>query len=845
MTNCVLESTQVDGEVYPVLYVENNSKVFLRNTTIMENPKLYMKSYVENSKLELDNCVFQDCKLILDHADFKMKNSTLQTGDGNTIHAVRCDVQIESSTIKGSDKEKEYPALWLEKSMASTESTLVTQPGFDAAVCMKNGSSLYSTGDEFTSIKAENAKVTLQNTKIRETAIVQNQSAACILGEWNILGENPEKIDLGIMNFSVVYGDTLTLNHVNTPNIRITEDSILSLKNLNHNGGEVSALNIEAEEGCKSYYPKKNSTYETGGSNGNGDSDKPQLSAREQLNQLIGLDSVKREIDKMLRMVEFNQQRIAKGLEPQEQSYHSVFLGNPGTGKTTVARLIGEVLFESGAFKSNEFKLIEASEPDFISQNVGGTAQQTLALLEKAKGGVLFIDEAYALNKKDANVDFGIEAINTILKYMEDHRGEIMIIFAGYTKEMEEFLKTNPGLTSRVPNKFVFEDYTPDEIVEIGEKDLVKKQYQFEEEEYYAQQVKRAYRNSLDHSNARWIRNFNEKLLKAFANRVMNTGTEDLETITRADIDEVLAQGRYQASGKKDEDALERLQKLVGINGVKEQVNRFISLVELNHRREEQGMENSDFTLHSLFLGNPGTGKTTVARIVGEVLYQKGIISQKKFIEVSRSDLVAGYIGQTAKKTREVLESALGGVLFIDEAYSLSQGGDNDFGKEAIDEILKFMEDHRKDMVIIFAGYTKEMSEFLQMNSGLASRIPHTFDFEDYTPDEIVKIGLLGLHNASYEVDEAAYADLVKNNYSLTSDHSNGRWVRNLNEELIMVMSERIAHTKDADINKILQEDLDAIRVGNHGERTLKSTEDHTEKVVADENGYAVPPSSN
>ena len=133
------------------------------------------------------------------------------------------------------------------------------------------------------------------------------------------------------------------------------------------------------------------------------------------MNQLIGLGSVKKEIDKMLRMVEFNQQRIAKGLEPQEQSYHSVFLGNPGTGKTTVARLFGEVLFESGAFKSDEFKLIEASEPDFISQNVGGTAQQTLALLEKAKGGVLFIDEAYALNKKDANVDFGIEAINTIL----------------------------------------------------------------------------------------------------------------------------------------------------------------------------------------------------------------------------------------------------------------------------------------------------------------------------------------------------------------------------------------------------------------------------------------------
>lgn len=568
LINCVLENSQTDGEVYPLIYAENESKVVLKNTTIMENPKLYIKSYIENSKLELDNCVFQDCKLIIDNVDFKVNNSTLQTGDGNAINAAGCNVEIVNSTIKGCDKDKEYPAVWLDKSTASIVSSRILQPGFSAAICVKSGSGLHSEGNEFTSIKVEDAKATFKNTVIREGAMIQDESAACILGEWNILGESEDKIDLGIMNRSVVYGDTLTLNHVNSPNIRMTEDSIFSVKELKHNGGEVSELNIEAEEGCKTYYPKNGRASGNAG-NGSEDSDKPQVSAREQLNQLIGLGSVKKEIDKMLRMVEFNQQRIAKGLEPQEQSYHSVFLGNPGTGKTTVAR------------------------------------------------------------------------------------------------------------------------------------------------------------------------------------------------------------------------------------------------------------------------------------IVGEVLYQKGIISQKKFIEVSRSDLVAGYIGQTAKKTREVLESALGGVLFIDEAYSLSQGSENDFGKEAIDEILKFMEDHRKDMVIIFAGYTKEMSEFLQMNSGLASRIPHTFDFEDYTPDEIVKIGLLGLHNAAYEVDEAAYADLVKNNYSLTSDHSNGRWVRNLNEELIMVMSERVAHAEDADINQILQEDLDAVRAGNHGMRTLKSTEESTEKVVADENGYAVPPGSN
>ncbi len=266
-------------------------------------------------------------------------------------------------------------------------------------------------------------------------------------------------------------------------------------------------------------------------------------------------------------------------------------------------------------------------------------------------------------------------------------------------------------------------------------------------------------------------------------------------------------------SDKPQLSAREQLDQLIGLGSAKKEIDKMLRMVEFNKQRIAKGLEPQEQSYHSVFLGNPGTGKTTVACIVGEVLYQKGIISQKKFVEVSRSDLVAGYIGQTAKKTREVLESALGGGLFIDEAYSLSQGSDNDFGKEAIDEILKFMEDHRKDMVIIFAGYTKEMSEFLQMNSGLASRIPHAFDFEDYTPDEIVEIGILGLHNASYEVDEAAYADLVKNNYRLTSDHSNGRWVRNLNEELIMVLSERVAHAQ-------------------YG----------SNKIVADENGYAVPP---
>lgn len=532
-----------------------------------------------------------------------------------------------------------------------------------------------------------------------------------------------------------------------------------------------------------------------------------------ELDKLIGLNSVKEEIDKMVRMVEFNKKRVEKGFKAEENSLHSVFLGNPGTGKTTVARLIGEILFKSGALYNKEkFIFVEASESDLISSYVGKTAEQTYELLERARGGILFIDEAYTLNKGDASVNFGQEAINTILKYMEDHRNEIMIIFAGYTKEMEQFLETNPGLKSRVANKFVFEDYTADEIVKIGEDILKDKQYVLEDRDHYKKSVQYAYDRSIDKSNARWIRNFNEKLLKVFAKRVLDENPDDIATIKNSDIDEVFNIGKYQNYSGNDEDAYEKLDKLIGIDQVKKQVAEFISLAELNKKRRDQGQANQNFTLHSLFLGNPGAGKTTVARILGDILYQKSIIKDNKFIEVSRSDLVAGYIGQTATKTREVLKSALGGVLFIDEAYSLYQEGANDFGREAIDEILKFMEDNRDNIVIILAGYNKEMQDFLQMNSGLESRIPNKFTFEDYSVDEIVEIGLMYLEKFGYNVDHNLYKAVVEENYKLSNDSSNGRWIRNLNEKLIRIMSQRVSETNTEDLNTIEAEDLLKLR---------------------------------
>lgn len=532
-------------------------------------------------------------------------------------------------------------------------------------------------------------------------------------------------------------------------------------------------------------------------------------------------------MENIRKLVGFNESRKKEGKKVQELSLHSVFMGNPGTGKTMVARLIGQIIYELGVFHSDEYKFVEVKESDLISNHVGETAIQTQNILQSALGGVLFIDEAYTLNKKDASVNFGQEAVDTILTFMEEHRDNIMIIFAGYPKEMEEFLQMNSGLASRIANTFIFDDYTSEEIVQIGLNDLSQRDFLLEDESYYIQKVKQAYERALERSNGRWIRNFNEGLIKMF----ISNSSDNVTTITALDIDNYL--NKDQKYRQSDNEAYQKLQDLIGIHTVKKQVDAFIAQVEYNRQRMEQGFKADDITLHSLFLGNPGTGKTTVARLLGNILYHKGITKTNSFVETSRSDLVAGYVGQTAIKTKAILQSALGGILFIDEAYTLYQGDNDSFGQEAIDTILKFMEDYRKDIVIIFAGYTKEMNDFLQSNSGLRSRIPFTFNFEDYTMDELVQIGLLDLHKKEYVVDEALYKRYLSDAYTSQNDDSNGRFVRNFNEKMILNLSVRVSKNPNVDISQILEEDFpnaELHSVGNcpycHDEIVVKHRKD-------------------
>ena len=803
--NTVYFNEQLDNKKVFIM-VEGKSKLLIENA----GNQLYNGSYsttsikVSNSTLELKRAEL-NIKLNADNgSSIQMEDTVIERWGSNILTIKDSSVTSINTVLKGGSAEQDYPAVFLSRSTAKLQNTEVIQPLYRAAVCLTNSASLESIGASLTSIRAISSRVCIEQTVIRESLMLESNSFCRVRDFVDIIGENEEKIDI-YCGASVLVANTIKLNRNITPNIRLSDSSYLIadtiLKEFENTDGIIWDI---SDDSCKILNEES-----TNSEPQEEISETIERDYEEELYSLIGLNNVKKEVQKLLRTVEFNQKRLSEGLPIQEQSLHSVFTGNPGTGKTTVARLLGRVLFDRGVLPGDEFKFIEVSESDLIATHIGETAVQTQAILEKAKGGILFIDEAYTLNKgKSSQHNFGLEAINTILKYMEDYRNEIMIIFAGYTKEMEQFFETNPGLKSRVPNTFFFEDYSGDEIVEMGLKNLQKSSYQLEDEAYYAMRVKQAYSRSLDHSNGRWIRNFNEHLMRALANRVVETQVDDYVTIINDDIDDVLLQGT-QKPEENQKDALEQLQNLIGIQKVKKQVEQFISLAELNKKREEQGAAVSEFSLHSLFLGNPGTGKTTVARIVGKILYQKGIIPQNKFIEVSRSDLVAGYVGQTAIKTQEVLKSALGGVLFIDEAYTLSNSNEDRFGKEAIDEILKFMEDHRRDIVIIFAGYTKEMEEFLSVNSGLPSRIPNTFDFEDYTADEIIQIGLLGLNNQGYLIDVDYYSKTIESLYNKINDCSNGRWIRNINEKIIKNLSIRVSRDNVTDLSTIDKVDIE------------------------------------
>lgn len=264
------------------------------------------------------------------------------------------------------------------------------------------------------------------------------------------------------------------------------------------------------------------------------------------------------------------------------------------------------------------------------------------------------------------------------------------------------------------------------------------------------------------------------------------------------------------------EELMEQLDALVGLEEVKKDVKNLVNLMKVRKLRQENGLPIPPMSLHMVFMGNPGTGKTTVARLISGLYAAIGVLSKGQLVEVDRSGLVAGYVGQTALKTQEVIKSALGGVLFIDEAYSLSSGGENDFGREAIETILKAMEDHRDDLIVIVAGYDEPMNDFLSSNPGLESRFNKYIYFPDYNGEQLMAIFRAQCDKNGYtltEESEKAALALFDRLYEQRNDNfGNGRDVRNRFEDMIVRQSNRVAMMEapgKEELMTVLPEDIE------------------------------------
>lgn len=516
------------------------------------------------------------------------------------------------------------------------------------------------------------------------------------------------------------------------------------------------------------------------------------------LESMIGLEDAKKTIKKIIAN---NQLNILRNKQTNKSSFNSninmAFTGNPGTAKTTVAKLYKEILQEAQIIKGN---YIEITRADVIGYYAGETDVKTKKLLEKARNGILFIDEAYSLVEKwsDGFRGKGGQVIDAIVSEMSTKAHNIMFIFAGYPKQMEEFLDANEALRSKISYHIAFEDYSPTQLYEIFIKMASDKNLKLTPNA--KKTVKKIFLlacNQYNYGNGRFAENLLDQALLNQSERLLEKkdflDKSSLGKLIKQDFNVNLLQ-EFGININNSSNPYNELKSLIGLNQVKKEVTKTIARNILDAKRADLNPNyNAILASNMIFNGNPGTAKTTVARLYADILRSEGV-KGGRFIECSASDFIGMSYGQDEKNTENLFNKACGGILFIDEAYSLI-GHSN-----IINEINRYIENNRNDTIFIFAGYKKEMQLFLKQNPGLKSRIGCYIDFPDYNPDELLQIFEKLSRDNNFALTRGAVnkaSNIFKKAYKI-KDFGNGRFCRNLLDRSILNQSLRLWNNQNS-----------------------------------------------
>ncbi len=537
-----------------------------------------------------------------------------------------------------------------------------------------------------------------------------------------------------------------------------------------------------------------------------------------ELTAMIGLAGVKEQVRSITASVEAARRRAIAGHAAEKPMQHLVFLGPPGTGKTAVARVVAKIFYAFGLLDSPS--VVEAQRADLVGEYLGATAMRTNELVDSALGKVLFIDEAYSLvNDGDGQADrFGNEAVQALVKRAEDDRDRLIIILAGYERQMESFLAANPGLNSRFGVRVRFPTYSAAELQELAHKFVHDRGELLDSDagpalrEMLEEVSRRRLADEL--GNGRFVRSLLSRAGQQRDVRVMDGGTEPtaaaLVTLRAEDLQRAYAELTARFRGYIDtptvEGALAELDALIGLEPVKRQVHEIVAQLQVARLRDRQGLASQPPSRHFVFTGPPGTGKTTVARIVGRIFAALGLLVRPEVIEAHRADLVGEHLGSTAIKTSRLIDSALGGVLFVDEAYALhneAYSGGDAFGSEAVATLLKRAEDDRDRLVIVLAGYTADMDRLLRSNPGLASRFSTRIAFPSYTAAQLSEITRSIAAQAGDRFDPGALPVLDSIFVSAVQDGridalGNGRFARSLFERACASRDVRVSRHGEA-----------------------------------------------